>query len=64
MKNNFRLSVPDTESGQRIDSYLAEQIPGLTRSTVQNLLAETDAGIYTFADCNAIFIWIVVWCIC
>ena len=40
MKNNFRLSVPDTESGQRIDSYLAEQIPGLTRSTVQNLLAE------------------------
>lgn len=40
MENNIRLSVPDTESGQRIDSYLAEQIPGLTRSAVQNLLAE------------------------
>lgn len=38
--NELCLTVPADQSGIRVDSWLAEQIDGLTRSAVQNLLSE------------------------
>lgn len=36
----MELIVPAEQAGMRVDSWIAEQIDGLTRSAVQNLLAE------------------------
>ena len=36
----LQFTVPAEQSGKRIDSWLAEQIEGLTRSAAQNLLSE------------------------
>ena len=38
--NEMKLTVPHEDAGKRIDSWLSEHIDGLTRSAVQNLLAE------------------------
>ena len=38
--NEMKLTVPQEDAGKRIDSWLSEHIDGLTRSAVQNLLAE------------------------
>lgn len=38
--NEIELTVPADCAGLRVDSWLADQIDGLTRSAVQNLLAE------------------------
>lgn len=40
MTEEITLQAAPEQSGQRIDSFLAEQIEGLTRSAAQNLLAE------------------------
>ena len=37
--NEIYLTVTSDQIGKRIDSWLAEQIEGLTRSAAQNLLA-------------------------
>ena len=36
----LQFTVPAEQSGKRIDSWLAEQIEGLTRSAAQNLLSK------------------------
>ena len=38
--SELQFTVPAEQSGRRIDSWLAEQIEGLTRSAAQNLLSE------------------------
>ena len=38
--SELQFTVPAEQSGKRIDSWLAEQIEGLTRSAAQNLLSE------------------------
>lgn len=38
--NEMKFVVPDECAGTRVDSWLAEQVEGLTRSAAQNLLAE------------------------
>lgn len=38
--SELQFTVPIEQSGKRIDSWLAEQIEGLTRSAAQNLLSE------------------------
>ena len=38
--NEMKFVVPVECAGTRIDSWLAEQVEGLTRSAAQNLLAE------------------------
>lgn len=38
--NEIYLTVTSDQTGKRIDSWLAEQIEGLTRSAAQNLLAD------------------------
>ena len=40
MTEEITLQAAPEQSGQRIDSFLAEQIEGMTRSAAQNLLAE------------------------
>lgn len=37
---NYNLQFRQSNPGKRIDSWLAEQIEGLTRSAAQNLLSE------------------------
>ena len=37
--SELQFTVPSEQSGKRIDSWLAEQIEGLTRSAAQNLLS-------------------------
>ena len=38
--NEIYLTVTSDQTGKRIDSWLAEQIEGLTRSAAQNLLTD------------------------
>ncbi len=38
--SELQFTVSAEQSGKRIDSWLAEQIEGLTRSAAQNLLSE------------------------
>lgn len=40
MPETYRLEVKETESGVRLDKYLAQKIEGLTRSYIQKLLNE------------------------
>ena len=37
--NELHLTAAPGQAGKRIDSWLAEQVEGLTRSAAQNLLA-------------------------
>ena len=41
MSDTIELTAPAETAGTRIDKYISENIPELTRSAVQNLIADS-----------------------